>query len=105
MRHDLFFHKKSVHVKLTKEVHTALREKLFKHGITMQDLFHEAAEMVLLEGPKSDKLLEKISKKKLLITLEKVNRQQNMQLGELDSDTLYNLLEDSNDDETTSQEG
>ena len=71
----------------------------------MQDLFHEAAEMALLEGPKSDKLLEKISKKKLLSTLEKVNRQQYMQLGELDSDTLYNLLEDSNDDETTSQEG
>lgn len=105
MRHDLFFHKKSVHVKLTKEVHTALREKLFRHGITMQDLFHEAAEMVLLEGPKADRLLEKISKKKLLSALEKVNRHQNMQLGELDSDTLYNLLEDSNDDETTSTEG
>lgn len=71
----------------------------------MQDLFHEAAEMALLEGSKSDKLLEKISKKKLLNALEKANRQQNMQLGELDSDTLYNLLEDSNDDETTSAEG
>ena len=103
MRHDLFFHKKSVHVKLTKEVHTSLREKLFRHGITMQDLFQEAAEMVLVEGPKSEKLLEKISKKKLLETVGKINRSQSMQLGELDSDTLYNLLEDSDDDETTSE--
>ena len=103
MRHDLFFHKKSVHVKLTKEVHTSLREKLFRHGITMQDLFQEAAEMILMEGPKSEKLLEKISKKKLLASVEKINRSQSMQLGELDSDTLYNLLEDSDDDETTSE--
>lgn len=103
MRHDLFFHKKSVHVKLTKEVHTSLREKLFRHGITMQDLFQEAAEMILMEGPKSEKLLEKISKKKLLASVEKINRSQSMQLGELDSDTLYNLLEDSDDDETTAE--
>jgi glycine cleavage system aminomethyltransferase T len=103
LRHDLFFHKKSVHVKLTKEVHTSLREKLFRHGITMQDLFQEAAEMILMEGPKSEKLLEKISKKKLLASVEKINRSQSMQLGELDSDTLYNLLEDSDDDETTAE--
>jgi heterodisulfide reductase subunit C len=92
-----------VHVKLTKEVHTSLREKLFRHGITMQDLFQEAAEMVLLEGSKSDKFLEKISKKKLMVSIEKINRRQNDQLGELDSDTLYNLLEDSNDDEANTE--
>jgi hypothetical protein len=69
----------------------------------MQDLFQEAAEMILMEGPKSEKLLEKISKKKLLASVEKINRSQSMQLGELDSDTLYNLLEDSDDDETTSE--
>jgi heterodisulfide reductase subunit C len=103
LRHDLFFHRKSVHVKLTKEVHTSLREKLFRHGITMQDLFQEAAEMVLLEGSKSDKFLEKISKKKLMVSIEKINRRQNDQLGELDSDTLYNLLEDSNDDEANTE--
>ena len=103
MRHDIFFHKKSVHVKLTKEVHASLREKLFKYGITMQDLFQEAAEIALVDGPKSEKLLERISRKKLEVSLQKINHQQKSQLGELDSDTLYNLLEGSNDDETTSE--
>lgn len=103
MRHDLFFHKKSVHVKLTKEVHTLLREKLFRHGITMQDLFQEAAEMVLTDNIRSEKLLEKISKKKLQASIEKISRSQSAQLGELDSDTLYNLLEESDDDEITAE--
>lgn len=69
----------------------------------MQDLFQEAAEMVLTEGSKSDNLLDRISRKKLEASLQKINRQQNAQFGELDSDTLYNLLEGTNDDETTSE--
>ena len=99
MRSDRFFGKKSVHVKLTKEVHTALREKLFRFGITMQDLFQEAAEMAVLEGTKSDRLLERISKKKLKAELEKPLRQF-VRAGEIDAETLYNLLEDTNDDAT-----
>lgn len=105
MRHDVFFGKKSVHVKLTKEVHTLLREKLFRHGITMQDLFQEAAEMAVHEGVRSEKLLEKISKKKLLASLEKPLKGQNNRSGEIDSEIMYNLLEeDANDDEQSIEE-
>ena len=98
MKHDLFFTRKSVHVKLSKEIHTSLREKLFKYGITMQDLFHEAAEMAVLDGIRSEKLLEKISRKKLLASLDKIDRSKKLNLGELDSETMYNLLEGSDDD-------
>lgn len=105
MRTDAFFGKKSVHVKLTKEVHTLLREKLFRYGITMQDLFQEAAEQAVHEGVRSEKLLEKISKKKLLASLEKMNQTKISSSGEIDSETMYNLLEGSDDDEfTTSKE-
>ena len=104
MRHDLFYGRKSVHVKLTKEVHTSLREKLFRYGITMQDLFHEAAEQALSESPKAEKLLQKVAKKKLVATLEKTNRNQHLRIGELDSETLYNLLEDTTDDDKDESE-
>lgn len=104
MRHDLFFTRKSVHVKLTKEIHTSLREKLFKYGITMQDLFQEAAEMAVLEGLRSEKMLEKIARKKLLASLEKIDRSKKLNLGELDSESMYNLLEGSDDDKDYSAE-
>lgn len=100
MRYDLFYGRKSVHVKLTKEVHASLREKLFRHGLTMQDLFQDAAEMILSESPKAEKLLEKISRKKMQASLEKVSRNSNLRIGEFDSETLYNLLEGSDDNET-----
>ena len=37
MRSDIFEERKSVHIKLDKDVHYAIREKLFRHNITMQD--------------------------------------------------------------------
>lgn len=106
MRHDLFFGRKSVHIKLSKDVHSALREKLFRHGITMQDLFHEAAEMAVHDGARSEKLLEKISKKKLLASLEKLDHGKNSRIGELDIDIMYNLLEgpDDDKDDTSSEQ-
>lgn len=104
MRTDVFFNKKSVHVKLTRETHTLLREKLFRHGITMQDLFQEAAEMAVSEGVRSDKLLEKIAKKKLLASLQKIDSGQKTVVGDLDSEMLYNLLEETDDDKQSATE-
>lgn len=104
MRTDAFFGKKSVHVKLTKEVHTLLREKLFRHGITMQDLFQEAAEQAVHEGVRSEKLLEKIAKKKLHASLEKMKQSKSFASSEIDSETMYNLLEGPDDDEFTTSE-
>lgn len=104
MKNDLFFGRKSVHVKLTKEVHASLREKLFRYGITMQDLFNEAAESAVLDGPRSDKLLQRIAKKKVMASLDKTHRSYLKQAGELDSEMLYNLLEDTNDSEDSIEE-
>jgi hypothetical protein len=54
--------------------------------------------MAVLDGIRSEKLLEKISRKKLLASLEKIDRSKKLNLGELDSETMYNLLEGSDDD-------
>lgn len=104
MRTDVFFNKKSVHVKLTRETHTLLREKLFRHGITMQDLFQEAAEMAVSEGVRSEKLLEKIAKKKLMSSLQKLESNQKTVIGDIDSEMLYNLLEETDDDKQSASE-
>lgn len=104
MRTDAFFGKKSVHVKLTKEVHALLREKLFRHGITMQDLFQEAAELAVYEGVKSEKLLEKISRKKLIASLEKPSKSQNIIDSKIDSEIMYNLIEEHSYDDEQAKE-
>ena len=85
--------RKSIHVKLTKESHAALREKLFKYGITMQDLFQETANSVLLNDDRSEKMLQKIAKKKMMTEIEKLDNKNRLQFGDFDSDTVYNLLE------------
>jgi hypothetical protein len=80
-----------------------LREKLFRHGITMQDLFQEAAEMAVNDGVKSEKLLEKIAKKKLVLSLEKSTKNKIDNGTVIDSEVMYNLLED-NDEEQSAEE-
>jgi hypothetical protein len=104
LRYDLFQTKKSVHIKLTKESHTALREKLFRYNVTMQDLFQEVTDLVLAEGDRSEKLLQRVVKKKLLNELEKLDRREKLVLGEFDSETLYNLLESEAPDGTKEKE-
>lgn len=92
MRHDLFQKRKSIHVKLTKESHTALREMLFKHGVTMQDVFQEFAEDILKDEKKAAKMVSRVVEKKLLTEIRRGSRNILHPMGEYDSDTLYNLL-------------
>ena len=97
MRYDLFESKKSVHVKFTKEMHAALRMKLFQSGLTMQDLFFYAAQRALGDGPDAEKFLTKISKLKMQRALSEIRgRSAKFHIGELDSETLYSLMDDQN---------
>lgn len=104
MRYDQFYGRKSVHVKLRKELHVALREKLFKFDITMQDLFHETAELVVSDTTRGDQLLQRIAKKKMLAMIQAADKKPEIRLNELDSDTLYNLISDGEDDNSESKE-
>jgi hypothetical protein len=97
LRSDLFDAKKSVHIKLKKDLHTALRERLFKHNLTMQDIFQDLAESLVADSSRCEKLIQKIVTKKLKKILEgrtPHKESKKMILGELDSDTLYSLLEE-----------
>lgn len=104
MRADIFQTKKCVHLKLDKEVHSALRAHLFKHGVSMQDVFDEFARQ-LVEGKKSASVvLESLISKKLKQVIEGKNRDKNNQkFSELDVESLYSLI-DTQEKRTTTNE-
>jgi len=95
MRADLFTDRKCVHFKISKEVHFALRAKLFKHDISMQELFDEFARLVASDTVKGQSIIDSIVnrklKKALSGTVEK-KRKERETIGDLDSETLYNII-------------
>ena len=98
MRNDIFQSRKTVHIKIPKEVHATLREKMFKHNLTMQDVFQDLAEVLVSDPSRCEKLVQKIVTKKLKRILEgrtPHKESKKMIMGELDSDTLYSLLEEN----------
>ena len=109
MRHDIFEERKSIHIKLKKDVHVSLRQKLMRYGLTMQDLFHEAAVAALSDDKKTDNLLDRISRKKLQENLKRLDAKNSQSIGpavgEFDAETLYSLIDaekrrSENDDDT-----
>lgn len=95
MRYDIFQDRKSVHIKLTKEAHAALREKLFKFGLTMQDVFEELTGLILSDNARADKIIQGIIKKKIRTQIEgPVKKPARRPVDEFDAETLYNLIEE-----------
>ncbi len=95
IRSDLFVDRRCVHVKISKEVHAALRAKLFNHGLSMQELFEEFASLVANDVPKATSIVENLSRKKIKAQIEGTwRKKKDKTLGELDSDTLYSLISD-----------
>jgi hypothetical protein len=99
MRADLFADRKCVHFKISKEVHFALRAKLFKHNISMQELFDEFARSVASDTPKGQAFIDSIVNKKLkqAISGEISRRRKKEPMGDFDTETLYNMINGSDD--------
>lgn len=97
MRHDIFQDRKSVHIKLSKSAHAALREKLFKCNLTMQDVFEEFATIVLSDSVRADRMIQVIVRKKIKEQIDGINIKKNDRIRPMDSfdtETLYNLIEE-----------
>lgn len=97
MKTDLFSDKKCVHFKIDKEIHHALRAKLFKHNISMQELFNEFARLVATDTARGQSVIDSIINrkvKKVLSTSNSVGTKQrkNESFGNFDSDILYNMI-------------
>jgi hypothetical protein len=94
MRADILSDDKCVHVKMNKETHLALRGLLFKHNISMQDVFGECANQ-LADGTKIGMtIIETVVNRKLRAALEgtSLKSRRRDRLSELDSETLYSLI-------------
>ena len=94
MRTDLFEDRKCVHIKLTKEVHFALRAKLFKHNISMQELFDEFARLVASDSSRGQYVIDSIVNRKIKEAISGERRKRET-IGEFDSETLYNMINNS----------
>lgn len=99
MRPDVFVDKKCIHVKLNKETHAALRTKLFKHSISMQDLFEECARLVATETPRGQSIVESIVNRKIKEAISGNKKKKDISFGDLDADTLYNMINGSSEKE------
>lgn len=96
IRTDVLHEKKGIHIKLTKDVHLKLREKLFKHQLSMQMIFDEFARLIISDDKFAKKVIEDLVVRRVKEELEKpVKRYEPYNRGsinELDHNTLYNLI-------------
>lgn len=93
LRQDLFQDKKGLHVKLDKEVHTALRTLCFQRGITMQDIFCEFARLLITSDKRATGLLDSFILKKLNKSTKPQNKRKKMPtFSEPDKESLYDLI-------------
>lgn len=102
MRTDILHDRKCVHVKLDKDVHAALRGKLFKHNLSMQEVFDEFAKLVASEDKSACRIVENLVMRKVREAIEgKPKKERTRSVNELDHDALYDLIEERSDSDET----
>lgn len=101
---DLFEKKKSVHIKLGKEAHFAIRVESFKRKLSIQLIFNEFAQMVANGDKAALRILDIISRKKLSGELKRIARKEVSDFGNIHSDTLYDLINSNSQDEDENED-
>lgn len=96
IRTDILHDRKCIHVKLKKDVHLKLRERLFQHQLSMQSIFDEFSRLIVNNDKRAMKIIEDLVLRRAQEQLEKpikksttYNREN---IGELDHNTLYNMI-------------
>ena len=95
MRSDVFQSRKTVHINFKKEVHAAFRTKMFERGLSMQVALEEFARLVAADDPRLLKVLDELARRRVqeqIAMLESKKPRVNPPVGELDQDTLYDLI-------------
>ena len=94
MRHDLFHRRKSIHINLEKNIHIALRARLFKHNISMQEVLNECAKQIAEETRIGNNIVEIVVKRRLQDALEGRSSRLSSKssFSEIDSESLYSIL-------------
>jgi hypothetical protein len=99
MRADVLQDRKGIHVKLDKETHAQLRTKCFQYGLSMQEVFEEFARQLATDEFRAVRIVENLVSRKVQAQLDgepRRKRRRSQGVGELDQDTLYNLISEEN---------
>ena len=107
---DIDIRCKGVHVKLDKETHSNFKIELVKHGVTMQDAFEEFARLLGQENVSAVRMIEKLVRDRIkeelaTVGLKPSGRRAVKHVNELDSESLYDLINDENDHQSTKPGG
>ena len=76
--------RKSLHVNLTRDTHSALRVLTFQHNLSMQEIFEELAVRIVDQDPEMLKFLEELQ-------IRKKHRQLN-KLAKTDAESIYRVI-------------
>lgn len=110
IRTDILHDRKCIHVKLKKDVHLKLREKLFQHQLSMQSIFDEFARLIIHDDKRATKIIEELVIRRAKEQLEKPVKKSTSYarggINELDHNTLYNMIsaDDSRKNRSTEDE-
>ena len=80
--------KKSVHFTLMRATHADLRIRLFKYGLSMQEVFEEFASRIATDMSDSIDFLEEVSLNKKNKALKKFSNS--------DAESIFSVIEDAN---------
>lgn len=102
-RTDLFQDRKCIHIKLEKDVHASFRQLMFEYGISMQETLNEFARVASARDRKAIAIIERYVDRKIKEQMERIEagkpKKKIQKVSELDHDTLYDLIEESNNEE------
>ena len=93
MRSDVFEINKSVHIKLNKDLYVALKIEAFQRGLTLQEIFTELSQLIVDKNPQISKLLDVYAVQRIKDKLKGKSPEKDVR-SELDSDALYELIEE-----------
>ena len=79
--------KKSIHIKLLYDTHSAFRVKLFEKQLSMQEVFEECAHRIVSNDPLFASLLDEI--------VENKKNKQLKQLYSSDAESIYDVIDDA----------
>lgn len=101
MKSHVLVTRKCINVKLDKEVHASFRFKLLERGITMQDAMDEFARLIADDDQRALGIVERLATRKAQAELTAMSepKDRSRKLSELDAETLYNLINHSEEDD------
>jgi hypothetical protein len=81
--------KKSIHINLNKDTHSEFRVKLFKRGLSMQEVFEHLACLVVDDNSYLNSCLDKLE-------YNKKNRIPNKKFNSTDVESIFDVIEQQN---------